>query len=142
MNQKTVELFLRKNGVLVALALAAIGLLLIGSRSFGGTETQKSVQQQRSEWEENYRAELTERATALCNSVSGVRDAEVLLTFSSGFVYEYGSSSQIRAVQYPVPRGAAVVCRGGDIPQIEKELVDLLSCALGISSNQISVSGK
>ena len=56
MNKKTVELFLRKNGVLVALALAAIGLLLIGSRSFGGTETQKSVQQQRSEWEENYRA--------------------------------------------------------------------------------------
>lgn len=142
MNQKKLSSFLRKNGILIAVALAALGMLLLGSRSFEKGGTVKSAQEQRSEWEETYRAELTARAVALCNSVSGVREAEVLLTFSSGFVYEYGSGSQIRAVQYPVPRGAAVVCRGGDIPQIEKELVDLLSCALGISSNQISVSGK
>ena len=126
-----------KTKLLLLFFAAAIGiaLMLLGSRGTPKTEGEVSA-------EEKYAAELEEKLVLLCSSVGGVSECNVALTFSTGFEYEYSSRGNISATHYPRVCGVAVVCKGGNVPIIEKELTELLSAALGITASQISVSGK
>jgi stage III sporulation protein AG len=116
-------------------AVIGIALMLLGSRGTVKTAGEVSA-------EEKYAAELEEKLLSLCSAVSGVSDCEVGITLLTGFEYEYSSRGEVSAVRYPQVCGVAVVCKGGNVPTIEKELADLIGAVLGISSAQISVSGK
>ena len=103
--------------------------------------------------------ELEEKVESLCLSVSGVREAEVLLTLDTSEEYvmakdvekngEYLKSVTVDPdgggvelyVITPRVRGVAVVCTGGDKPSVKKKIVSLISSALGIDSSKISVAG-
>ena len=126
-----------KTKLLLLFFAAAIGiaLMLLGSRGTAKTDSNVSA-------EEKYAAELEEKLLSLCSAVSGVSDCEVGITLLTGFEYEYSSRGEVSAVRYPQVCGVAVVCKGGNVPTIEKELADLIGAVLGISAAQISVSGK
>ncbi len=107
---------------------------------------------------------LEQRITALCTSVSGIQEAAVLLTLESGSEYVYaqntttsgsttgawdyviirqgeGEEAVMVTEIYPKIRGVAVVCTGGDSAAVRQTITELLSAALGISSNRIRVAG-
>ncbi len=123
----------RKALLLLFAAAAGVLLMLIGS----GGEQKK---QERSE--EAYAQYVEDKLLSLCSSVAGVSDCSAAVSFSCGYTYEYSSRGDIIAVNNPKVCGVAIVCKGGEIPAIERELVKLVSAYLGIGASQISVSGK
>lgn len=52
-----------------------------------------------------------------------------------------GGQPIIKSIVKPKIRGIAVVCDNGDDPVIQSKIIGLLSCAYGISSAKIYVSG-
>jgi stage III sporulation protein AG len=114
-----------------------------------------------------YSEALEEKLERLCCSIDGVSFARVLVTLDGGSEYVYaentesrkssdstntardyliiegksGSSPVVISEIYPKIRGVAIVCTGGDEPVMREKIVSLVSAALGISSNRISVAG-
>ena len=108
-------------------------------------------------------AELETRVKALCSRVTGVGEAEVMITLSGGFEYVYATDTRTAAggvtTSYvtvgsgggeslvfvtekpPAIVGVGVVCAGGNDPAVRQEITSLLSAALGIGSNKIYVTG-
>jgi len=132
----------RIKGYTVAAVAAMIGAVLLIFGSVLGNGEVKKTALNAAELDRVYFEAAEKRIVSVCNSVNGVSDTEVLVAFSSGHTVEYCSDNSVRAVRYPSVAGIAVVCRGGDIPQNQKKIIDLLSAAFGISSTQISVAGK
>ena len=126
---------LENKKMLLLLLAAAIGVLLmvLGGRT---EETQTEYS------DDIYAQRIEDELYALCSSVKGVSDCSVAVSFSCGYTYEYSSRGDIIAVNNPKVCGVAIVCRGGEIPTIEHELVKLVSAYLGLGASQISVSGK
>ncbi len=124
-----------KRGAWILLCAAAVGVLLM---LLGGGEKETAVEYSDEAYAQHIEAELL----ALCSSVAGVSDCSVAVSFSCGYTYEYSSRGDIVAVSCPKVCGVAIVCRGGEVPTIERELVKLVSAYLGLSASQISVSGK
>lgn len=80
-----------------------------------------------------------ERLAALCNSVKGVSDAEVMITYetttaTSTFLGRTDTGQSIL--------GVAVVCNGGDDPAIQVVLHELIRSLFSLPSTKISVSGR
>lgn len=147
--------------LVVILAGAALGILLL---LFGSTE--KTVQKPEVESVYTpakdemviYQEYLEDRIKSMCQSVTGVGNATVIVTLSGGFesVYateingekeEYviigsGSSAQALFLSRNAPdiAGIGVVCDGGNSPTVQNELIALLSSALRIPTNRIHVS--
>ena len=102
-----------------------------------------------------YQAELEREVEALCESVAGVSQAQVMVTLGAGAricyatdergdVVTVGSGSAARAlyrtVEPPTVQGVGVVCHGGEDPAVVQRLVELLSTTLGISAARVSVA--
>ncbi len=111
-----------------------------------------------------YTEALETRIAALCTSISGIREATVLLTLENGSEYVYarngdsqssgdtswdymilasgeGEEAVLMTEIYPKVRGVAVVCTGGDSPAVQQTVTELLSASLGIASHRIKVAG-
>ncbi len=110
-----------------------------------------------------YTDTLEKKIETLCTTIHGITEAEVLLTLDCGTEYVYakdtaqsdgsytadyvllGSGGEAGSVLlleiYPKIRGIAVVCTGGDEITVRREVTELLSAALGVSSNRIKVTG-
>lgn len=114
-----------------------------------------------------YTEALEKRIEKLCTSIGGISDATVLLTLDCGTEYVYAQKIQQAGVGenisystdyivlhrndedsaalvmeiYPKIRGIAVVCTDGENIQIKQKVIELLSAALGVSSNRIKVVG-
>ncbi|MBQ2733351.1 MAG: hypothetical protein IJF74_04260 [Clostridia bacterium] len=129
------KLFDNKKTLLLLIA-AAFGVLLMVLG--GGSEKEKNDEYS----DEAYAAYMESELLELCSSVAGVSDCRVAVSFSGGFTYHYSTRGDIVSVDYPKVCGVAIVCRGGDVPTIEQELVSLVSAYLGLGASQISVSGK
>lgn len=127
--------------LLLCALLAALGILLLAGGALFGSKTEGETSAAAID-EAAYLDGLRRRAEALCNSVAGVSDAEVMLTCETGFQYRYSAAGRPEVTVYPRPNGVAVVCVGGDLPQNQKKIIDLLSAAFGLSSARISVAGK
>ncbi len=125
--------------LLLCILLAALGVLLLaGGALFGSKKSEAPAALDEGE----YLLALRLRAEALCNSVAGVSEAEALFTCETGFEYRYTAAGKPEVALYPRLNGIAVVCRGGDLPQNQKKIIDLLSAAFGLSAARISVAGK
>lgn len=153
--------FLQTKGriwILLGGALAGILLILLGGSLGTQQDSTKETESKETLSElQAYQATLEEELEKICNEVSGVSHAQVLVTLGSGTRTLYttdengkpttvGSGSSQRAlystVLPPQVAGVGVVCRGGNDPAIQKKLTDLLSTALGISAGRVSVTGK
>ena len=127
--------------LLLCALLAALGILLLAGGALFGNKTGGESASAAPD-EAAYLEGLRQRAEALCNALAGVSDAEVMLTCETGFQYRYTAAGKPEIALYPKPNGVAVVCVGGDLPQNQKKIIDLLSAAFGLSSARISVAGK
>ena len=144
--------------ILLCGALLGVVLLLFGSL---GTDTEVSEEPDALLGRENELAEYEQRLEgeleSLIESVSGVGDAHVMITFQCGYTVRYdkdregaaatvGSGSSEEAlfscVVPPTVSGVGVVCRGGNDPHVRQTLTDLICAALGISSNRVYITGK
>ena len=155
--------FLKRRGkawLLVVGVILGAALLIFGA-GYGESDTEAEstlpLAVGDAEELEDYKDALEKRIGKLCDAVSGVSSVEVLVTLESGYRTVYatdkngepakvgsGSGQQAldRALEPPAVSGVAVVCRGGDQPAVQRKLTDLLSTALGISSNRVCVAGK
>ena len=152
--------FLRAKGrlwILCGGALAGILLILLGNafQTRGETMKQQTATEDLaalSAYEENLEKQLKE----ICGAVSGVGQVEVFVHLESGSRLLYaadrngdpstvgaGTSEQALPATLLSPKvaGVAIVCRGGNDPAVQKKLIDLVSTALGIPSNRVSVAG-
>ncbi|HPD89144.1 MAG TPA: hypothetical protein PLU75_06715 [Oscillospiraceae bacterium] len=115
---------------------------------------------------------LENRVRLLVEGIDGAGKAEVLITFSGGYEYEYlsdtemkeeenaesvlksetqtyiivdgsaGDSALVRKILVPEINGAAVICEGGGNPQVAEKVIRAVSTALGISSSKVFVAKK
>lgn len=110
-----------------------------------------------------YTEVLEEKLENLISSAEGVGSADVALTIDGGSTYVYakntdktdssysadyvilsgdsGENPVIVGEIYPEVRGVAVVCDGGNNPAVREKVVSLISSALGITTNKITVVG-
>ena len=106
---------------------------------------------------QEYEQRLEKEIASLCNEVSGVGGSEVMLRLKGGTRVIYatdekgkpatvGSGSNEQAlpgtVLSPEIAGVAVVCRGGSSPTVQHTLTELISTALGIPSNRVTIAEK
>ena len=104
-----------------------------------------------------YEKKIEEELEDLCESVKGVSDVEVLVTFDTGYTVRYtedgnknpasvGSGSSEEAlfdtILPPEIAGVGIVCRGGGNATVQQALIELVSTALGIPTNRVFVTGK
>lgn len=151
--------FFRKKSVLLVGSMIGVLLLLIGT-FISTSESEKKEAFSVS----FYTEELEKKIKELCESVSGVSDAHVLLTLDSSGEYVYAQNTEknisgsyasdyliitkngeesgvLLEEIFPRIRGVAVVCQGGDSALIRKTLTELLSAALGIPGGNIRIAG-
>lgn len=140
---------------------AVLGILLLLLSSGIGSEStsdQGAVQDGLDvEYMAAYEKEIEARLETLCESVSGVGQAEIMVRLAEGYRTVYatdadqkpvtvGSGSNQRAlpeaVTPPTVAGVGVVCRGGNDPSVQQRLTELISTTLGIPSNRVFVTGK
>ena len=74
----------------------------------------------------------------LCNSLEGVSNAKVMITYRSVPTATFFSTDQ----QKDEILGIAVLCNGGDNPYVQLSIHRLLETLFQISSTQITVSKK
>ena len=73
----------------------------------------------------------------LCNSVDGVSEARVMITYEAVYVSSIlGKGSEGQKIC-----GIAVVCRGGSDPAVQLRLHSMLESLYALPSTRISVSG-
>ena len=146
--------------ILVGGVIVGVLLLLVGG-GLGGTEA--SAETAASDVVEGaaelaaYQKTLEAQIEAMCESVAGVSQAEVMVTLGSGcrVIYATDDKGEIektgtgsaqrpvyRTVQPPAVEGVGVVCKGGNDPRLQHALTDLISTTLGITSNRVCVVGK
>lgn len=148
----------KKLPLLVGGLLLGVMLLLFGSTG-GDEETTAKESDTSAHVNElaNYEARVEKELEALCESVAGVSDVDVMVTFSQGYTVSYvkngdhdpatvGSGSSESAlfemVSPPVISGVGIVCRGGGSAFVESVLVELIATSLGIPSHKVYVTGK
>ncbi len=130
------------------IAAACVGLLLlIGAGILGRDGASASAPQDASV--RFYTRTMEERIEALCEELSGVREAHALLTLESGVEYVYADgglwdreSPPLLQEISPQIRGVAVICTNGDDSAVRLTITELLSAALGIPASRIRVAGK
>ncbi len=147
--------------LLVGGVIAGVLLLLLGNgfgeqSGSGAAVTEKATLEDAADLAA-YQKELEGELEAICESVAGVSQADVMVTLGSGCRVIYatdekgevettgtGSAQQpvYRTVQPPTVEGVGVVCKGGNDPRVQQTLTDLISTALGITSNRVCVTGK
>lgn len=100
-------------------------LLIALSSLFGGREAVQTA------------ATEEERLATLCNSVAGVSEARVMITYEAVYAASIlGKSSEGQKIC-----GIAVVCRGGADPMVQLRLHSMLESLYALPSTRISVSG-
>ena len=108
-----------------------------------------------------YSESLEKKIEDFLRTVNGINSAEVFVTIDSGNELQYaakgssegnpsdyliintdnGEEAAVVRQIYPQVRGIAVSCTNGNNATVKEEVISLLSAALGISTNKISVTG-
>ncbi len=164
-NKNTIEK--NKWKIIIPVLGAIIGILLLLIGSLDSSKKDKSNEGNPSLGESPdanaYARTCEEQIRSLCSSVSGVGSVHVVVSLKGGYRTVYaadsqsvsggyknemvligsGASQKAVAVGYENPEiaGIGIVCSGGNDPQIQQNLIQLVSAAFCVSSNKIFVSG-
>ena len=114
--------FLRlHSGAVKAVAIALAGVLLISLGS--GTDRAESLAED----------ELTRQVREFCESIDGVGECRVMISYerAEGGYFSSGGEQRVTAV--------AVACRGAGSVKVREALTELLTTLFGIGSNRVSI---
>lgn len=137
--------------------IAGIILIIVGSINFQTAESDKIIEP---EADYSYTELLENKVRELIESIDGVTGVKVMLTLESGSEYVYAQNRNGEIRDYviinesdrsespilvkeisPQIRGIAIVCVGGNNPNIQSQIINLLSTLFNLSSNRIYVTG-
>ena len=162
MLKNTIFNFKSKKGIIIIVALALVGALLLvyGKNSARGEQDTTGIE---SLDPAEYAKEVEERVEALCNRVHGASSAYAVVTLKGGYKAIYASDQQsgntslknstvivgsgsyekglLIGYENPEISGIGIVCSGGDDYNVRKNIISVISAAFDISSNKIFVSG-
>lgn len=135
-------------GRIIIIVLALIGVFLIIFSSISSNEVKESDTFS----PYHYTESLEKKIEAFLKEVQGIKNAKVIITLenSSEQIYAKNESSldfilsgngdpiSITEI-YPQVRGIAIACTNGDRADVKKDITELISSYLGISSNRIKI---
>lgn len=143
--------------LLLGALICGIFLILLGSSMEDTEGSQLTAHAEDLSTLQSYEQKLEKEIAALCDEVAGVGQSEVMVHLKGGTRVLYatdekgkpvtvGTGSNEQAlpdtVLTPEIAGVAVVCRGGGSSFVQHTLTTLISTALGIPTNRVSVTGK
>lgn len=170
MNEK-ISGFLKGRGVkiIVILGLAGMALILFSDIFSGksGTAQKKTTDNMTVEQYESYVAEMEKRLERTLEKISGVGNADVMITAAGSGEYVYAKDEKtetdsnsvskdeqyviiggsgdkkalVRKVDNPEIMGVIVVCEGGDSNVVKEKVYSAVSAAFNIPSQKIFVAG-
>ena len=154
-----------KKKTLILILIGILGFVLILWGTFGEKEEKEILKNT----EENigtlaYIERLEHKISNITEQITGSSNVRVIVNVSSGTEYIYvsnekfsenSSSKEYITVRtenggdelillkeiYPDVTGVSVACRGGDRPEIQAKLIEVISTSLGVSSNRICIVG-
>lgn len=149
--------------LLVTLAgIFGVALIVFGGISDKNADSETEMQSNPYADADAYANEVEMRVSELCKGVKGAGDVSVLVSLKGGYKTVYAVDAQsnssgyksevvmsgsgsaqkplIAAYENPEIAGVGIVCSGGDDPAVRKEIIDLVSAALNISTNKIFVA--
>lgn len=85
-----------------------------------------------------YKRELEEELTKLCQNVDGVGKCKVMISFSEGERLEY-KAGELISVSPPKVQGVSILCEGGARDSVKAELTELASALFDIGKNRICI---
>ena len=156
----------KKKSLILTLA-GIVGLMLIifgtfGERKEENEEISKNQKENVSTLE--YIAALENKIGNIAEQITGSGNVRVIVSVSSGTEYIYVSNEKltenssskeyitVRTANggdelillkeiYPDVTGVSVACKGGDQPEIQAKLINVISTSLGVSSHRICIVG-
>lgn len=170
MNEK-ISPFLKGRGVKIIVILGLAGMVLIlfsdifSSRS--NTAQKETTDNMTVEQYESYVAEMEKRLESTLEKISGVGNADVMITAAGSGEYVYAKDEKtetdsdsvskdeqyviiggsgdkkalVRKVDNPEIMGVIVVCEGGDSNVVKEKVYSAVSAAFNIPSQKIFVAG-
>lgn len=140
-------------GLLVIGLAAGVVLLILGT---GADKAESPPAQTDEEFSfERYEQSLADRLSEMIGRVEGVSDVHVMITLERGYSEEFAKDGEnyltvkqsdgreetvILSREAPEVKGVAVICKGGDEPQIVQQIISLVSALLNLPTNRIFVS--
>lgn len=140
---------------LLLLGLAAGILLLILGNSAEASNTEEKAETEGFSFEA-YERELSERLEEMLTKVEGVSGVHVMLTLERGYSDELardgdeyltvkssdGAEGTVTlSRETPEVKGVAVICKGGDDPNVQKQIIEMIAALFDLPSSRIFVSG-
>jgi hypothetical protein len=136
-----------KSKIIIAIfAIVGILLILLGSIGFKDSKTNNSFSVS------SYTNEIEKKLESFLKNVDGIDRVDVIVTLDisnekvyakNEGAYEYIFSSNGDPISiaeiYPYVRGVGVACTNGQNDYVKKELTELISSYLGISTNRIKI---
>ena len=159
--EKWDQLLSDEKKIRLILLVGLLGMLLI---FLSGTGKEKSSQVPQnavavnSVDNESFCRQTEDKILQLIGSIHGVGKAKVWVTLENGAEYVYLQEKTHSTASYllieqngiqqpllqkqiePTVQGVVVVCEGGATPQVSEQVVNAVSCALGIGSNRVYVA--
>lgn len=154
--------------MLIAAAILGLVLIIFGNVSTENSDrTTSTVLDDKSKYDIISYSELLEKKIkSLCEQAYGVSDVSVAVTLESGFEYIYAVNTEKRSdgdsldesYEYlvikngnqestvylkgkpPKIKGVGVVCSGGSDPNVQHNLINLISAGFDVSKNNIYIS--
>lgn len=152
-----------KNWIVRLRAIKGLGFLLFGLAVgimllfLGGVDEKESVPAGAVEQFsfETYEKNLADRLESMIDRLDGVSNTHVMLTIDRSYAQELageagkyltireadgGQGTVTVSSQAPIVKGVAVVCKGGNSPDKQKEIINMVSALLDLPTHKIFVS--
>lgn len=141
-------------GLLVIGLAAGVMLLILGNHSESEESEVSTVSDEFSF--EAYENSLSERLCEMIGKVEGVSNVHVMLTLERGYSddlakdgEEYltvkhsdGAEGTVRlSREAPEVKGVAVICKGGENPEIQQQIIKMTAALFNLPTSRIFVSG-
>lgn len=147
--------------LVIIVVLGLTGILLL---TFSEIVPDKENKKESSEKKEtvSYEEKMEKRLTEIVSSINGAGKTKVMITLESGdenvYAVENKSSEKqseskfvvvdnngedsglLLKVVEPEIKGVAVVCEGGDSPQVRQEIIATVTAVLRISTNRVNIA--
>ncbi len=150
-------LFEGKKKMIVFAALGLLGVIFVILGALGAKSEKMTAENVEISTDDAYIDELENKICNMIAKVTGDADAAVIVTCDGGTEHVYVSNGDdgdyvtvrsggeyslvLHRNLYPKITGVSVACCGGNDAEIRKKLIDVISTALGVSSNRICIVG-
>lgn len=140
-------------GLLLLGLAAGVVLLILGNRA-EKTPDEPVVTHETFSFEA-YEESLSKRLAEMIARVEGVSGVHVMLTLERGYSEELakdgenyltvkqsdgGQGTVTLSQEAPEIKGVAVICKGGDDPTVQKQIIEMISALFHLSASRIFVS--